>query len=448
MSVLLQFARFKNFTIWDVKRNLSSLIYSDYEIVTLGHYIQEEKTKIKPFESPNDDFKILGVSNKIGLFDNEIKKGKEINQAYKIVKDGFLAFNPYRINVGSIGLKTPKQKNDLISPAYVVFSCNEKLLPEYLFLVFKTNTFNEIIKANTKGSVRQILSYDILESLKIPLPPLEVQKEIVESYYKKLDLANQQLKEIEKKEKEIEEYLYKELGIEILSNNENNKILNFVRFKDLENWGVSKQNSIQFTTKYNLKRLDKCCYDFKNGVNFNKSQFGKGDKFVNIKDVYSNKYVDLKSLDRITIDKNKLQSNLLKNNDLVFVRSSVKYEGVGFPSLIKLDNKNDEITFCGFVIKCSIDTNIINPDFLLFILRSSIFRNIVIERSNKSTITNIAQPSLKSLDIPLPPLSIQNEIANYIQIENDKVLALKQQSIKNKTLALSEFENKVFKSEL
>jgi len=117
MSALLQFTRFKSFAIWDVKRNLSSLIYSDYEIVTLGNYIQEEKTKVKPFEYPNDDFKILGVSNKIGLFDNEIKKGKDINQAYKIVKDGFLAFNPYRINVGSIGLKTNEQKNNLISPA-------------------------------------------------------------------------------------------------------------------------------------------------------------------------------------------------------------------------------------------------------------------------------------------------------------------------------------------
>ncbi len=444
MSVLLQFVRFKSFNIWDVKRNLSSLIYSDYEIVPLGHYIQEEKIKVKPSESPNDDFKILGVSNKIGLFDNEIKKGKEINQAYKVVRDGFLAFNPYRINVGSIGLKTNKQKNDLISPAYVVFSCNEKLLPEYLFLVFKTDTFNEIIKANTKGSVRQILSYDILKNLKIPLPPLKVQKEIVVSYHKKLNLANQQLKETEEKEKEIEKYLYKELGIEILFNNENNNILNFVRFKNLANWGVSKQNSIQFTTKYNLTRLDKCCYDFKNGVNFNKSQFGKGDKFVNIKDVYSDKYVDLKLLDKITIDKNKLQSNLVKTNDLVFVRSSVKYEGVGFPSLIKLDNKDDKVTFCGFIIKCSIDINVINPDFLLFILRSSIFRNIVIERSNKSTITNIAQPSLKSLDIPLPPLTIQNEIAKHIQMENDKALTLKQQSIQNKTLAFKEFENRVF----
>jgi type I restriction enzyme S subunit len=444
VSTLLKFARFKDFYIWDVKRNLSSLIYSDYEIVTLGHYIQEEKAKVKPFEYPNDDFKILGVSNKIGLFDNEIKKGKDINQAYKIVKDGFLAFNPYRINVGSIGLKTKEQKNDLISPAYVVFSCKKELLPEYLFLIFKTDIFNEIIRANTKGSVRQTLSYEILESLKIPLPPLEVQKELIKEYQDRLDLANIQEQQAKDKKKEIEEYLYKELGIEIIKGNSKDSILNFVRFKDLLHWGVSKQDNILFASKYNLIKLDECCYDFKNGVNFNKSQFGKGNKFINIKDVYSDKFVDLESLDKITIDKNKLNSNLINNNDLVFVRSSVKYEGVGYPSLIKINDANEKITFCGFIIKCSINTNIINPDFLLFILRSSIFRNIVIERSNKSTITNIAQPSLKSLDIPLPPLEIQNTIANIIQIQKDEVLILKEQFIQNKTLALKEFENKVF----
>lgn len=259
MSGLLQFARFKNFTIWDVKRNLSSLIYSDYEIVTLGHFIQEEKAKVKPFEYPNDDFKILGVSNKIGLFDNEIKKGKDINQAYKIVKDGFLAYNPYRINVGSIGLKTAKQKNDLISPAYVVFSCSDKLLAEYLFLIFKTDIFNEVIRANTSGSVRQTLSYDILESLKIPLPPLEVQKELIKEYKHRLDLANREEQQAKDKETEIEEYLYKELGIEIIEDNKNNNILNFVRFKDLDRWDTQSNsfNLNQIKSKFEFIKIRK-----------------------------------------------------------------------------------------------------------------------------------------------------------------------------------------------
>lgn len=443
MSVLLQFTRFKELSNWSVKTNLAfSLFKSRYNFVKLEKLIQPRKEKIK-----KDDYKgNIDIVKKITFNDGKIylrEKRETGMDMYNVYPYDLLVSN---INFHQGALSINKYDfNILCSTHYQPYIINNNLIHnEYLEMLLRSKIFQKYIIYFKSEGIKTESKYNFIKDLKIPLPPLEVQKELVKNHHKKLNLANQQLKEIEEKEKEIEKYLYKELGIEILSNNTNNKILNFARFKDLENWGVSKQNSIQFTTKYNLKRLDKCCFDFKNGVNFNKSQFGKGDKFVNIKDVYSDKYVDLKLLDRITIDKNKLQSNLLKNNDLVFVRSSVKYEGVGFPSLIKLDDKDDKITFCGFVIKCSIDINIINPDFLLFILRSSIFRNIVIERSNKSTITNIAQPSLKSLDIPLPPLTIQNEIANYIQIENDKVLTLKQQSIKNKTLALSEFENKVF----
>ena len=446
MSVLLQFARFKNFTIWDVKRNLSSLIYSDYEIVTLGHYIQEEKTKIKPFESPNDDFKILGVSNKIGLFDNEIKKGKEINQAYKIVKDGFLAFNPYRINVGSIGLKTPKQKNDLISPAYVVFSCNEKLLPEYLFLVFKTNTFNEIIKANTKGSVRQILSYDILESLKIPLPPLKIQKEIVENYYKKLDLANQQLEEIEKKEKEIEEYLYKELGIEILSNNENNKILNFVRFKDLDRWDTQSNsfNLNQIKSKFEFIKVRKIIDNSQYGLSEKADLNTSNTPILRMNNIVNGE-LDTTSLKYINLSNKKLENYILVKNDILFNRTNSK-ELVGKSAVFKL---NGGYSFASYLIRLRLNFNLVEPNYFVQILNSFIGRKQINAISRQITgQVNINAEELKNFVIPNPPLSIQNKIANHILNIKADIQELKQQSIKNKTLALSEFENKVFKSEL
>jgi type I restriction enzyme S subunit len=239
MSALLEFIQYKDFNIWDVKQYLSTLIYSDYEIVSLGKHINAETTKVKPFESPQEDFKILGVNNKTGIFDNEIKKGSEINQPYKIVQNDFLAFNPYRINVGSIGLKTKEQKYNLISPAYVVFSCKKELLSEYLFLIFKTKLFNEVIRENTRGSVRQILAFDILETLKIPLPPLETQKIIVKRYQDKLNLAKQQNQQAQQIKAEIETYLYKELGIELPKEEQSKNALQFVNFKGLDRWDVT-----------------------------------------------------------------------------------------------------------------------------------------------------------------------------------------------------------------
>jgi type I restriction enzyme S subunit len=449
MNNILQFVWFKDFDNWNVRQYMSVLFQSKYNITLLKKCIKAETIKIKPFDFPNDNFKILGVNNKTGLFDNEIKKGSKINQSYKVVKNGFLAYNPYRINVGSIGLKSNKQEYDLISPAYVVFSCLDNLFPEYLFLIFKTNEFNQIIKNNTRGSVRQILAYDILENLQIPLPPLEIQQQLVKNYQDKINLAKQQEEQSKQKEAEIETYLYKELGIELPKEEQQNQnILQFANFKGLQCWGVSKQKIKQLTGKYNFINMEDCCSNFRNGVNFNKSQFGKGVKFVNIKNVYSDKYVNLEYLDRISINKNKIEQNLLLDNDLVFVRSSVKYEGVGFPSLIKLNNKNDKIVFCGFIIKCSIDIKIISPDFMLYVLRSNIYRNIIISKSNKSTITNIAQPALKSLQIPVPPLEIQNKIASHIQNIKNEIQVLKQQAEQNKKDALNEFETEIFTNKM
>ncbi|MBV5278228.1 MAG: restriction endonuclease subunit S, partial [Campylobacteraceae bacterium] len=256
MSALLKFVQYKNLNIWSVKNYLTRLIYSDFNIVSLKECIQEENIKIKPFDFPEEDFKILGVSNKIGLFDNEIKKGKKINQPYKKVENGFLAYNPYRINVGSIGIKTESQKYDLISPAYVVFSCKYNLLPEFLFLIFKTEIFNNTIKESTRGSVRQNLSYDILETLQIPLPSVEEQKNILDIYNRNKDLSKNQTWEVSEKSDYIEDFLKSSLGIEEIKVKKTANLLMLTRFKTLDVWSVDNivlkntfdSNSFRLTT--------------------------------------------------------------------------------------------------------------------------------------------------------------------------------------------------------
>ena len=57
---------------------------------------------------------------------------------YIIVNPNRFVFNPYRINVGSIGLTTENQKG-LCSPAYVVFGTSEKLNTIYLNYFFKSS---------------------------------------------------------------------------------------------------------------------------------------------------------------------------------------------------------------------------------------------------------------------------------------------------------------------
>lgn len=100
----MNFVNLINFDLWDTKRYTSINISSKYNIVELSTCIKEESKKYKLSEEKEKEFGILGVNNKIGIFDAYTQKGKDINQAYKKMEVGWIAYNPYRINVGSIGV--------------------------------------------------------------------------------------------------------------------------------------------------------------------------------------------------------------------------------------------------------------------------------------------------------------------------------------------------------
>lgn len=235
---------YTQFDLWDTKRYISNLVSSKYNLVDLGSCINEESVKYKLFEDEDKEYGILGVNNKIGIFDAYLQKGKDINQAYKKMEIGWLAYNPYRINVGSIGIRMEFHKHEYISPAYVVFSCKDNVIPEYLFLLFKTETFNKVIRVSTTGSVRQNLTIDILKKIKIPLPAPSDQKRLVVSLNRKLDEAKKLTEKALSIENEIEVFLYQSLGLtKIKPIKKKSGQLSFTFFGDIREWGLDKITS-------------------------------------------------------------------------------------------------------------------------------------------------------------------------------------------------------------
>lgn len=442
MSKLLQFASFGELINWSVKTNLSSLIESKYKIVTLGSHIIEQKDRVKPFDFPEDDFKILGVSNKVGLFDNEIKKGKEINQAYKIVKNGYLAYNPYRINVGSIGLKTDEQKYDLISPAYVVFSCKDTLLPEYLFLIFKTQKFNTIINESTRGSVRQILAFDILETLKIPLPTIEEQKEIVNKYHEKINLSKEQERKASQKENDIEKYLFAELELKTNSN-ETSKLLNFTNLKNLTRWDISfLLDSKTSHSKYPLNSINSVLYKFlKNSDNtslrFDSSKY-PNEKF---------NYIGMENIEKESgkllkldeVNGSEIKSQTIKLPKGFFLYGKLRpYLNKYFFNDLKFGNIIVSSEFFVFSVKN------INELYFKYILSSSFIQSQIENHMKGARMPRISEDTFKSLLIPMPPIEVQNEIAHKIELLKNEIKSLNLQSDQNKDLAIQDFESEIF----
>ena len=125
---------------------------------------------------------VLSVSNRQGFikqseqFENR-NVASEDTSNYKIVEQNDFAFNPARINVGSIARLTPFEKG-IVSPMYVCFRTQENVAPEYIDYFFESKHFYCEIQKRLEGSVRQCLSFEGLCNIPLSLPSFEIQQRI------------------------------------------------------------------------------------------------------------------------------------------------------------------------------------------------------------------------------------------------------------------------------
>ena len=443
----LKIIKFSNIKLWDFKRYISKTVNSKYRIVSLSEYIKEENTKVKPFAEPNKNFEILGVNNKIGLFDAYIAKGSDINQAYKIVNDSFIAYNPYRVNVGSVGLKTSVQKNKYISPAYVVFSCKEGLLPEFLYLLFKTNKFNESIRNSTTGTVRQTLSFSTLKQIKIPLPNIEKQKELIKNYYKKIEQAKLCENKCQAIENDATKYLLNELGLKINNSLEKkSQYIEHIRFKDIGRWDYEfnkllSQKVIDFGEKYNIVKFESIVNMFQYGTSNKSSINVAGIPVIRMNNI-SNGKLDIEDLKYIdTLNTNDLEKLKLNKGDLLFNRTNSK-ELVGKTCVF--DKENDYI-FASYLIRIKIDKTRANPFYINYVFNSPIIRTQINAVSRQVTgQANVNSDELGNFKLPLPSMNIQNKIVeklNTMYAEENNLKEMENSELKKASL---EFEKELY----
>jgi type I restriction enzyme, S subunit len=176
--------------------------------------------------------------------------------------------------------------------------------------------------------------------------------------------------------------------------------------------------------EYKLSKIGRFC----NGANFSPDQLGTGTKFVNLDDIYKEK--DLKSSDTFEYVALKNEDNyLLEDGDILFVRSSVKPSGVGYPCLFKVDS-NDKVVFCGFIIRYRFDQSKVFPKYLLYQLLLQENRNKVIARGQVVANTNINQRGLGSLNIRLHNLVNEQAAIATILSKVDEAIEATQTSIK------------------
>lgn len=144
--------------------------------VKLGDYIKEYSVKNKN----NEDIPVYSVSNSLGFCKDYF--GKEVasknKTTYKIVPRGCFAYNPSRINVGSVDWQNEEERV-IVSPLYNVFSVSPLLDQQYLLYYLKSNVTLSRIRAVASGSVRDNLKLSMLYEFPIDLISLDQQYEVV-----------------------------------------------------------------------------------------------------------------------------------------------------------------------------------------------------------------------------------------------------------------------------
>ncbi len=141
------------------------MIELSFPTIKLKNYIKRINLRVKDHENPN--LIVYGVSNTEGICITGKEVSENLNNYIAVDEDDYV-YNPYRINIGSIGL-VPKGVKGIVSPAYVVFKSkgqiNNKLLLQYL----KSSLGMNLIRwYGNKGGVRDALRYSDLEKIDFP----------------------------------------------------------------------------------------------------------------------------------------------------------------------------------------------------------------------------------------------------------------------------------------
>ena len=153
---------------------------SNYETKQLSDVTTNNRNKI----DQNKEYKVLSAVNTGNLvlsddyFDKQVYS-KDIGKYLNVNKYDF-AYNPARINIGSIGLNT-FDFNCCVSPVYVTFSVDKDYI-DFFDFYFKSKKFNAEVTLRASGSVRQALNYNDFGMIEIPYPTKEMIDKFNNSY--------------------------------------------------------------------------------------------------------------------------------------------------------------------------------------------------------------------------------------------------------------------------
>ncbi|NOQ26324.1 MAG: hypothetical protein GQ564_13245 [Bacteroidales bacterium] len=376
---------------------------AELERKRLGEIIYKTDKKNKE----NLDLPVYSINNTEGFLPQaEQFEGRNSNDRgfdislYKIINKNTFAYNPARINVGSIGYSYDLD-NILVSSLYVCFKTKETIDDTFLLHFLKTFSFKTSILRYEEGGVRKYLFFDNISKIPIFLPSIEEQKRIASF----LSVCDKRLAQLKEKKALLEEYK-KGMMQRIFSQE--------LRFKD--------ENGNQFSnwTKMKLVRG----IDFLAGYAFD-SSFMRNDlsnyQIIKMSNVYKNEL----RLDRSPSFWEQLEPQLekfiLKKGDTVLtLTGTVRKRDYGYSVVI---DKSDRYILNQRLVRLRAIDNISQATFLKYLVASDSFLHhfFRIAKGGTGNQANVSIEELKEIRINFPEMKEQTKIANFLSGIDHKI---------------------------
>ena len=276
---------------------------------------------------------------------------------------------------------------------YVLEPKGNALLPALLPFFCQTDAFFDHAVGTSAGSLSPRTNWDSLASFEFTLPPLEEQRRILCVLQQAERLNTARRDATEKSSVLFRSMLsYLTLGRHVTGPRRMTALGTIPG-----HWRVQPLGDVA---------------SFANGVAKPASAFGSGTPFVNLQDVFGQVVLRSVPKELVQVSDAEIESLSLRHHDILFVRSSVKPEGVAHPVLIEGDW--NRVVFAGFLIRCRIEEPVLDPRFANLLFREGNFRRLVQSRSTVSLNTNINQGQLGLLPVVIPPLDQQRQIVSCL----------------------------------
>ena len=370
---------------------------------------QELSTKKGKKNTNGESYPVYSVSNQSGLIpQSEQFEGSRLDnldkKSYKIVEPNEFAYNPARINVGSIAFNNLNHRV-IVSSLYVIFILDKKIDNSFAIQFIKSDKFIKEVKRNTEGSVREYLFYENFSNIRLPYPPSLTEQTAIGSFFQDIDqlirLQQRKLEVLKEQKKTYLKLLFPAKG-------QTKPALRFAGFED--EWKEVKLGEVGET------------YTGLSGKT--KEDFGHGEgKFITYVNVFNNPLTDLYGLDSVEIDD---KQRRVQYGDVLFTTSSETPEDVGLSSVWM--GTEDNVYLNSFCFGYRPQKGIFDLYYLAFVLRSFSVRKEFMLLAQGISRFNISKTKVMDMSIHVPSLPEQEAIGYFFQ-DLDKAIAKQEEKV-------------------